>query len=361
MMLDIKQIYSSAASEIVYRRRHLKPDGREVLLYGYAPPDQPALDDELEAPAASSELRWHPLRQEWAIYAAGRQDRTYKPSSTENPLAPSKPGAPPTEIPFADFEIAVFENRFPSLREHQNFNGSGPDGIQRQAANGRCEVIVYSPDNRGSLATLGDRRRQLLVHSWIDRYAAMFAMGCDTILPFENRGDEVGVTLHHPHGQIYGFPFTPPVQASSVKAFNDGFDLARGIKDWRRDYEIASAGGVCAFAPPFARFPFETWIAPFEPRRGPWEFSSEELQGFAALLGEITRRYDEHFQRPCPYMLSLHAAPQSAGDNYHFTAQFYPLLRAPDKLKYLASVEQATGVFTVDILPEKTALTLRSL
>ena len=124
---------------------------------------------------------------------------------------------------------------------------------------------------------------------------------------------------------------------------------------------MSQAGGLTAFCPPFARFPFETWIAPDICARGPWDFNETQLDGFAHLLGDMTRRYDEYFQRPTAYMLSLHAAPLKAGKSFHFTAQFYPLLRAPGRVKYLASVEQATGAFTVDVMPEMAAQTLRAL
>jgi len=213
----------------------------------------------------------------------------------------------------------------------------------------------------GNLQSLGQDKRRLLLAAWIDRYETLFAQGCEFVLPFENRGDEVGVTLHHPHGQIYAFPFVPQVQEKAMSAFEKGYDLAADIQTFKTDYAVAEAGGITAFCPPYARFPFETWIAPDIRARGPWEFNADQLDGFAHLLGDMTRRYDEYFQRPTAYMLSLHAAPLRADDSFHFTAQFYPLLRAPSRVKYLASVEQATGTFTVDVMPEMAAKTLRSL
>jgi len=228
-------------------------------------------------------------------------------------------------------------------------------------AGGRCDVIVYGPEAKGNLYTIGQDKRRLLLAAWNDRYETLFDQGCEFVLPFENRGDEVGVTLHHPHGQIYAFPFIPRVQQDTVKAFENGYNLATALKTFKTDYSVTQAGGLTAFCPPYARFPFETWIAPNECTRGPWDFNEEGLDGFAYLLGDITRRYDEYFQRPTAYMLSLHAAPLNAGDTFHFTAQFYPLLRAPGRVKYLASVEQSTGAFTVDVMPEMAAKTLRAL
>lgn len=344
----------------VHRRHFVKRDGRDIFLYGYQPHTLKALPEDSGDVAKGGELRYHPLRDEWNIYAPHRQNRTFKPSTADNPLAPSISGGAPTEIPFADFELAVFENKFTSLHSEAP-RPANIDGVTLSRAGGRCDVIVYGPEPIGNLSTIGQDKRRLLLAAWNDRYETLFDQGCEFVLPFENRGDEVGVTLHHPHGQIYAFPFIPRVQQDAMKAFEAGYDLAAAIKTFTPDFGVAQAGGMTAFCPPFARFPFETWITPNEPTRGPWDFSEEGLDGFAHLLGDITRRYDEYFQRPTAYMLSLHAAPLKADDRFHFTAQFYPLLRAPGRIKYLASVEQSTGAFTVDVMPETAAKTLRAL
>lgn len=341
----------------VHRRHHIKGDGRDLFLYGYDRMSRDRIKGEDLPMSAGGELRHHPLRNEWSIYAAGRQNRTYKPNLAANPLAPSQPGQPLTEIPFEDFELAVFTNRFPSLSV-----GAPPSEFQHaqtQAAKGACEVIVYAPEPTGSLATLGQTRRRLLLEAWIDRYAAMFDAGCAYVLPFENRGDAVGVTLHHPHGQIYGFPVVPIPQANALAAFEAGYDLAAEMKYWGDAYHIAEAGGLLAYAPPFARFPYEVWISAIEPVSGPWAFNETQSDGFAHLLGDMIARYDAFFGCETPVMLTLHAAPYGRDGAFQFTAQFYPLLRAPDRIKYLASVEQATGIFTVDIMPEQTAERLR--
>lgn len=344
----------------IHRRHFIKRDGRELFLYGYLEHTLQPLTEDDSAVAKGGELRYHPLRQEWNIYAAHRQNRTFKPSSADNPLAPSVPDGAPTEIPFTDFELAVFENKFTSLHPEAPQPAS-IDTLEMMRAGGRCEVIVYGPEATGNLYSIGQDKRRLLLAAWNDRYETHYNNGCEFVLPFENRGDEVGVTLHHPHGQIYAFPFIPRVQQDAMTAFESGYDLAKDMKTWAPDYGVAKAGGMSAFCPPYARFPFETWIAPDVASRGPWEFNEEQLDGFAHLLGDITRRYDEYFQRPTAYMLSLHAAPLKADDRFHFTAQFYPLLRAPGRVKYLASVEQSTGTFTVDVMPEMAAKTLRAL
>ncbi|MEP1229536.1 MAG: galactose-1-phosphate uridylyltransferase [Litorimonas sp.] len=362
-MIDtLTELPKRVADKRVYRRHFQKADGRDLLLYGYSPHNEVPLAQDNNAVATGGELRWHPLRREWNVYAPHRQARTFKPSAADDPLAPSVKGGATTEIPFVNFELAVFENKFTSLHARapvpMPLNAAD---IKTARAKGRCDVIVYSPDSIGNLHSLGQDKRRLILSAWNDRYQSLFDQGCEYVLPFENRGDAVGVTLSHPHGQIYAFPFVPQVQSNAACAFAEGYNLEAAIKTARPDYEVTNAGGLSAFCPPFARFPFEVWIAPETHAAGPWAFNETQLDGFAHLLGDITRRYDEYFQAPTSYMLSLHAAPRGANDTFHFTAQFYPLLRAPNRVKYLASVEQATGAFTVDVMPEMAAKTLRVL
>jgi len=344
----------------VYKRHVLKADGRDLFLYGYSPHKLESLPQDGGDVAKGGELRWHPLRQEWNLYAPHRQNRTFKPSAAADPLAPSKPKTPATEIPFIDFELAIFENKFTSLHSEAQVPPA-LQGLKTGRADGRCDVVVYTPQSSGNLSSIGQETRRLLLAAWVDRYEALRKAGYKFIMPFENRGDEVGVTLHHPHGQIYAFPFIPNVQMKAVSAFKSGYNLQNNIARYQADYGVTEAGPISAFCPPYARFPFEVWLAPKERCPGPWAFSEAEFDGFAHLLGDITRRYDEYFQRPTAYMLSLHAAPIGTEESFHFTAQFYPLLRAPDRIKYLASVEQATGVFTVDVMPEFAAQTLRAI
>ena len=342
---------------IVHKRHHAKADGRDLLLYGHAPHEGAPLPEEDGTVARGGALRFHPLRGEWNLYAAHRQNRTFKPAAAADPLAPQRPGGPATEIPFEGFELAVFENKFTSLHPE----APPPDdlaGVATARAAGRCEVVVYTPAATGSLASVGQDRRALLLAAWCDRYAALRSEDVPFVYPFESRGDEVGVTLHHPHGQVYAFPFVPQVQARAAKAFSAGYDL-RGALTAHEDLVVAEAGGVAAWCPPYARFPLECWLVPRRRAPGPWAFTPEEAEGFARLLGEVTRRYDAYFGRATAYMLTLHAAPWGADDHWHFTAQFYPLLRAPGRVKYLASVEQGTGAFTVDVMPETAARLLK--
>ena len=343
-----------------YRRDHRKADGRMLHLYGRTPHDLPLQSESADEIAQGGEIRHHPLRDEWNVYAAHRQNRTFKPSAADDPLAPTRPDGPETEIPFSDFELAIFENKFAAFHPSAS-NAAMLPGITNEPAKGACDVVVYGPEASGNLHSIGEDRRQVLIAALIDRYETLFKTGCNYVLPFENRGDEVGVTLHHPHGQIYGFERVPEIQQRAIDAFAGGYDLASEITAALPDYGLGEAGSVAAFVPRFARFPHEVWLAPRIRREGPWDCTDEELGGLAYWLGEVTRRYDALFQQPAATMMAFHAAPAGGSENYHFTVQFYPLLRAPGRQKYLASVEQHTGTFTVDVMPESAIAALREL
>lgn len=340
-----------------YRRDHEKRDGRLLSLYGYQPHEGEAGAEFEDPVSARSEMRFHPLRQEWTLFAPHRQKRTFKPSKAANPLAPARPGAPITEIPFDDFELAVFGNRFPSLHPQAPEPPHAP--WTARPATGDAEVIVFSPEDEGSLATLGQERRILLIEALIDRYHKHFDAGAAYVLPFENRGEAVGVTLHHPHGQIYVFPEVPGPQARAEAAFAGGYDLEADRLSWGSDYAISQAGGLNAHCPPWSRFPYEVWITAQSRKPGPWRFSSEEVEGLASLLGDVVERYDRIFDQPMPYMMSFQAAPRETCGRFQFSVQFYPIMRAAGRLKYLASVEQATSIFTVDVDPLDAAKALR--
>jgi len=356
----IETLVDTPTGKTVYRRTFVKADGRSLRLYGYTPHTENAVPEESSEVAKGGELRWHPLRREWNVYAPHRQNRTFKPSAADDPLAPTRAGGPTTEIPFSDFELAVFENKFTSLHR----DAPVPDsvtGVKSSVAQGHCDVVVYTPDQTGSLYTIGQAKRRLLLSTWNDRYDDLYAKGCKFVLPFESRGEAVGVTLHHPHGQIYAFPFVPKVQRDASESFQAGYDLVAHMKDCVQDYGVTECGGIDAICPPYARFPYETYLVPRRPIEGPWEFTEDEAAGFAELLGDMTRRYDTMFGQVTPYMLSLHAAPKGLESDWQFHAKFYPLMRSPGRIKFLASVEQSTGAFTVDVMPESAAKALRAI
>ncbi len=344
----------------MHRRVFHKADGRKLYLFGTKPHTLSPLPEGEGAPEAKPHLRWHPLREEWIVYAAHRQERAFLPPPEFCPLCPTRPGGFPTEIPFADFEIAVFENRFPSL--HPRAPVPPELCVPTARGQGICEVVVYTPEHIGSLGSLPQERRELLVRVWIDRYRELYAHDfIKYVMPFENRGEEVGVTLHHPHGQIYTYPFVPPIPEKEAVAFRERPVLEELFARCGDAYTVCEEEGFVAFVPPFARYPYEVWVAPRRRVPGPWEFTELEIKAFARLLGEAVARYDRLFDRPFPYVMVLHAAPKGEEGTFHFHVEFYPPMRAPGKLKFLAGTELGAGTMVMDALPEVTAARLREV
>lgn len=337
------------------------PDGRSLHLYGdfSSPPVWP--EGEGQHALGHSHRRWHPVRREWVVYSAHRQTRTFKPAANACPLCPQ---APDGEIPVKDFSVAVFDNRFSSLQKDcpkpEPVPGLDALGIPIDSVAGNCEVIVYSADHTGKMGTLPAERRELLIRVWGDRINRLMAElpDVEVVMPFENRGEEAGCTLQHPHGQIYAFPFMPPIIGTMAQSFKDGYKLQPLAAS--KTYSVADTDTVSAFIPPFARLPYEVWIAPKAFRARPSDMTDAEVKDFAYLLGLVQRKYDAFFGRDCPYVMLVYAAPRGMEDFFPFHVEFYPSLRTATKLKYLASVEQGSGSFLVDMLPEQAAENLRN-
>ncbi|HEY1688877.1 MAG TPA: galactose-1-phosphate uridylyltransferase [Solirubrobacteraceae bacterium] len=298
-----------------------------------------------------SELRFEELRGEQVAYAIQRQDRTFLPPADHCPLCPTKPGGAPTEIPLPAFEIAVFENRFPA------FSADSPSG-------GAAEVVVYTDQHDGSLGSLPAGRAEDLMWVWRHRYLELGAReDVGYVFIFENRGVEVGVTLHHPHGQIYGYPFLPPVPAleRAADARLGGCApcalLDRELADGRRI--LFENDAVVVHVPYAARWSYEAHVVLREHRPSLLECEPQELQLLAQALQKLVRGYDALFTRPFPYVMAVHQAPTDDSGEGHLHVEFYPPLRTAEKLKYLAGSEQGAGTFIADTLPERSAEALR--
>lgn len=344
--------------EAIFVHRHAKADGRELLLYAHTP-HQGVAGPELEAPPpALSHLRWHPLRREWVAYASARQARTFLPQAAECPLCPARDGRI-GEVPFPDFAIAVFENRFPAFTS----DAAAPElveGLTLAPAAGRCEVVVYSPDHGSSLAKLSGERLELLIEVWGARVKALRDMGFAAVLPFENRGEEIGVTLHHPHGQIYAFPFVPGQLARAAEAQAEAPVVAHLIETLDPALVLRDGEAALSFVPPFAMYPYEVWLAPRRRVASPGELTAEERKSLALALGDAMRRLDALFGMPMPYILIVQTAPEGFDGTFHMTIEIRPFRRDANKLKYLAGVEQGAGVFLVDVPPEDAARALKA-
>ncbi|MES2900799.1 MAG: galactose-1-phosphate uridylyltransferase [Pseudomonadota bacterium] len=350
----------------------IKPDGRHLTLYSSQP-----IPAGLDAPSPFSEpqlanphLRWHPLRGEWVTYAAFRQNRTFQPPPQYNPLAPMRDPANPTELPEGDYEIAVFDNRFPALA--LDAHDAPPMHTPTAPAHGKCEVVVFTQDPGAALARLPLARIDLLLQVWAQRTAALAAQATISyVLPFENRGAEVGVTLHHPHGQIYAYPVVPPVPARMLSQEHDYFlqhgssllcDMAR--EEVRQGTRLLYQGPhAVAFVPACARYPYEVWVMPSAPTRDFTVLGSAERADLARALKTVLLKYEGLWSRPFPYLMTWYQAPTdgSAHPETQLHAQFLPPYRTRDRLKYLAGTELGAGLFAMDVLPESTALELRQV
>ena len=318
-----------------------------------------------------SELRWHPLRQEWVITATHRMDRTYKPPQDFCPLCPTKPGAFPTEVPAEDYEIVVFQNKFPSLQPsppEPDVSGTSLTPVELSA--GECEVVLYSSRHNGTLAEESVTHIRNLIRVWKDRYLELGSRDeIEYVFIFENKGDAVGVTLHHPHGQIYAFPYIPPVQRQELAALrahrqNTGRCLVCDIAgeeqtDGRR--VIADGEHFLAVVPFYARYPYEVHILAKEHKSSLGALDAGNEWDLARILKLVMVKYDALFGFSLPYIMSIHQAP--TGGEYkgegHLRFEFYPLHRSADRLKYLAGVESAAGTFINDSAPEAKAEELR--
>ncbi|MGW6917797.1 galactose-1-phosphate uridylyltransferase [Kitasatospora sp. NPDC054939] len=351
-------------------------DGREIVYFdsetpaGRGSPDQRPLD----ASGHLSQVRRDPVTGDWVTVAAHRQTRTYHPPADECPLCPSRDGRL-SEIPDADYQVAVFENRFPSLSTGSSPGGAPADGPLHTAlpGTGRCEVVCFTSDHHASFADLDEARARLVVDAWTDRTAELSALpGVEQVYCFENRGAEIGVTLAHPHGQIYAFPFITPRTARMVaQADRHRAETGRNLfedllaaehVDGRR---IVLAGEHwTAFVPYAARWPYEVHLYPH--RRVPdltrlAEPARAELPG---LYLELLRRFDRLFgpgAGPTPYISAWHQAPATGGGELALHLELFTVRRGAGRLKYLAGVESGMDAFVNDIAPETAAERLREV
>jgi UDPglucose--hexose-1-phosphate uridylyltransferase len=349
-----------------------KADGRSLILYG-----RHEIDPDLAAPSPSSapfapnaHLRWHPLRGEWVAYATHRQNRTFLPPAAFNPLAPTVDPSAPTELPAGNYDVAVFENLFPT------FTAGAHDPptltVATREAKGTCEVVVFTQRPDTSLGGLPLWHLELIIEVWADRYRELGAReDIAYVYAFENRGVEVGVTLQHPHGQIYAYPFIPPIPARALEHERTFFGstgetllerfVATELSTARR--VLYEGPSVAAFVPVCARYPYEVWIAPKRRAASIAALGADSRADLARALKTVLLKYDGLWNRPFPYVMAMYQAPTD-GNPYpeaHMHLEFYPAYRMPDRLKYLAGSEIGAGVFTADTNPDDKAAELQAV
>lgn len=350
-------------------------DGRDLLFFtlpGHTPAPVPDRRPLLPRDPDPSQLRFDRSTGQWVIIAAQRQDRTYKPPAGECPLCPGPTGLT-SEVPAPDYDVVVFENRFPSL------SGAGPApvtppggaGFVSAPGHGRCEVICFSADHAGSFAELEPGQARLVVEAWRHRTAELIATpGVEQVFCFENRGEEIGVTLTHPHGQIYGYPYLTPRTAAMLDQarqhrINHGGNLftdllAAELADGSR--VVARNERFAAFVPFAARWPVEVHLYPNRLAHNLTELNEAELDDFASIYRDLLARFDRMYDAPLPYMAALHQFrdTEAQRDGY-FHVELMSIRRSATKLKYLAASESAMDAFIADVAPETVAACLREL
>nr|WP_183785418.1 MULTISPECIES: galactose-1-phosphate uridylyltransferase [Prauserella salsuginis group] len=352
-------------------------DGREIVYFDDTPdvPERTAVDSrDLPEVTAASEIRRDPLTDEWVAMAAHRQTRTYKPPADLCPLCPSSPGTP-SEVPESDYDVVVFENRFPSFSQGVDDPGEGTvDGagiVPSAPGRGRCEVVCFTSDHTGSFGRLAPERVRTVVDVWADRTAALSELdGVRQVFPFENRGEEIGVTLSHPHGQIYGYPFVTPRterMLATAEAYRDRYGrhvLGDVLAAERASGERVVAEGEhwTAFVPPAARWPVQVQVVPHRQVADLTELTEAERDDFARVYLQVLGRCDGLYGKPLPYVAGWYQAPQGTDRNLSWLhLELLSVLRSADKLKYLAGSESGMAVWINDATPEQIARRLRAV
>ena len=342
----------------MYKRIFKRNDGKHLLLFGNNLHQEKNTKEIQITKDSKPHLRWNPSREEWVTYSSKRTERTSFPAKEYCPLCPSGSTGFPSEIPFKSFEIAVFPNRWPSFSS-PSYNVN-IENILSKPSNGHCEVVVYSSEHQDTISDMPIEKIILLTKTWIDRYIELLSRDdISYVMPFENRGEECGVTLHHPHGQIYGYPFIPPVIKKEINSFKKENFILSMMDSLEEKYFVYQDNEMIAAVPPFARYAYEVWIMPKKQIAGPWKFNENQINSFSTCIQKVVKGYDLFLGKKCPYIMGLHAAPNLLDENFHFHTEFYPPLRSGDKPKVLAGSESLAGVFIMDVLPEESAEVLR--
>ena len=346
-------------------------DGRDLLFFSLPGHRPVPVEDRRPLPQRGpdqSQLRFDRSTGRWVIVAALRQDRTYKPPPDRCPLCPGPTGLT-SEVPAPDYDVVVFENRFPSLSGGSEMPVPADDGFVSAPGYGRCEVICFSSKHTASFGELEPAHARLVVEAWRHRTAdLMAAPRIEQVFCFENRGEEIGVTLTHPHGQIYGYPYLTPRTAAMLGQAREhrmrhGSNLfadllAREVADGSR--VLARTELFTAFVPFAARWPVEIHLLPHRPVPDLAATTDGERDEIAVLYPRILRALDRLYDTPTPYIAAWHQAPVHAGrDEIRLMLQVTSPRRAADKLKFLAGSETGMGAFIGDIKPETAAARLR--
>jgi UDPglucose--hexose-1-phosphate uridylyltransferase len=347
-------------------------DGREIVYFDESDDVVRATRDSRDLPAFRPRptIRYDARLGEWVGLSGHRQDRTYMPPDDQCPLCPSTDDRP-TEIPASSYDVVVFENLFPAfaaplagadLAEVVDLSGE-------RAGAGRCEVVCFTADHDSSFSALTPRRVGTVIEAWTDRTLTLSALPqVEQVFCFENRGAEIGVTLPHPHGQIYGYPFLTPRTRQMLTAARAHRERTRRnlfadllAAEQRSEARIVASGDYwTAFVPYAARWPLEVHMYPHRQLPDLPSLTGAERAELALMYLDVLRRMEAVFDDTLPYIAAWHQAPVRVDRELGYLhLQLLSTRRAVGKLKYLAGSESAMGAFVNDISPEAAARMLR--
>lgn len=342
-------------------------DGRDLIYYDDA---DTTLASERRADAraldprpATATMRQDPLTGEWISIAAARQNRVFLPSADRDPLAPAT-AENPSEVP-DNYDVVVFENRSPSFGPELGALDLSGLGLGRTApSHGRCEVVCFSPAHEGSFGSLTRSRARTVIEAWADRTAFLSGLpGVQQVFPFENRGEAIGVTLHHPHGQIYSYPYVTPRTTRLIESIASfGPTLFESILEFESasDRVVLRGEHWTAYVPFAARWPLEVHMLPHRHIPDFAATNEAERDELSGLYLKLLRGIDALYDTPTPYIAAWHQAPVTvARDDIRLMLQVTSPRRAESKLKYLAGSESAMGAWIGDIPPEQAAEFIR--
>ncbi len=312
------------------------------------------------------ELRWNPILREWVIIAAHQTQRPVLPDLKECPFCP---GAAEVE---GSWRVLHLPNKFPALMLDPPKPDIDPiDFYQVKPAKGTCEVLLYTKDHNTEFHQLDLDHICEIIDMWADRYKELGARkDIKYVFIFENRGRAIGVSLDHPHGQLYAFPFVPSkiqVELNNAKQYMEKRKeclfcniLQKEKEDGRRIiYENES---FTAFIPFFATWPYGVHIYPTRHFQNLLQLTDAEKKDFGSILKLIRLKYDALFGIKLPYVMAFYQNPTDTDYSYHhFRVEFYPISRGKDKIKYLAGVELGTNTFINPTNPEEKAKEFRDV
>ncbi len=308
-----------------------------------------------------NELRWNPLLGAWVIVSSKRRGRPWR--SGECPFCP---GAPETGF---GWRVLTLDNRYPALRPDARTSRASRGLYEVKPGYGYCKVIVESPQHEGDLSDLPFDDLKLYVGELIRVTRELCAdPNVQHVIPFRNKGEVIGVSLTHPHSQVYALPFVPPRVAREMESMRRHWEergecllcsiLRLELEEGER--LLYGNGSFVSFLPFFAMWPYEVHVYPRRHFGSLCEMSAQEVEDLADALKVITAMYNSLFDFSLPYMMVFHQRPcRVEAEYFHFHVEFYPVHRERDKLKYAAGIEWGAWTFTYDSLPEEKAAELR--